>query len=155
VKRPLASVAVAILTTALSACLADTSPLVLGEPHKTPIPADYKAQIVAWAKRYYVEPASIRGAQISEPIPVRLTSGTELWLVCVELDAAAKGGGYMGPQRVALGIGAGLFLAPLARAPYQLTNAECEKRPLAWRPFPQLEHLGEPASASRARRSRA
>lgn len=154
-KRPLFALAVAVLTAALSACLPDASPLVLGEPHKTPIPADYKAQIATWAKRYYVEPASIRGAQISEPIPVRLTSGTELWLVCVELDAAAKGGGYMGPQRVALGIASGLFLAPLERGTYQMTNAECDKRPLAWQPFPQLEHLLEAPSPSRARRGKA
>ena len=135
-RRLLIAVAVAV-----GACNADTAPRRLSQPVAVPIPADYKSTILAWAKRYYVEPSSLRGARISDPVPIRLITGSEVWLVCLEVDARARGGGPLGAQRVALGLARNLFIAPLERFPYELTTAECERQPLVWRPFSGAERL--------------
>ena len=107
-RRLLIAVAVAV-----GACNADTAPRRLSQPVAVPIPADYKSTILAWAKRYYVEPSSLRGARISDPVPIRLITGSEVWLVCLEVDARARGGGPLGAQRVALGLARNLFIAPV------------------------------------------
>ena len=51
------------------------------------IPPDYRQKIVAWTKRYYVEPEAVRFFAIAEPVPILVTWGVPVWLVCVELDA--------------------------------------------------------------------
>ena len=88
-----------------------------------------------WANRYYAEPASVRYLAVTDPVRVRESVGQELWLVCVELDARERGGPYMGPRRVALGFGSGVFSAPLERSRLDLRNEDCDAPHFVWRPW--------------------
>ncbi|MFL5172992.1 MAG: hypothetical protein ACJ8CX_20360 [Microvirga sp.] len=117
---------------------------------------------MAWTKRYYVEPDSVRFLAITEPIPVLVAGGVpvsqqvrgavSVWLVCVELDARERGGPYMGPRRIAFGLGPGFFSAPMERAKVDthnnldLQNNDCDARQLTWRDW-----RGDEASAARRR----
>ena len=96
------------------------------------IPLDYRQKIVAWTKRYYIEPNSVRILALSDPMPVLVTSGIPVWLVCVELDARERGGPYMGPRRIALGFYPDLS-APMERKIIDLKNEDCEHPQIAWR----------------------
>src|SRR5689334_16931063 len=61
-------------------------------------------------KGAFVEPSALRSVMITDPVAVDLAAPAT-WLVCVEVDAQASGGGYMGPRRFALG-----FLTVQSRA---------------------------------------
>lgn len=128
---------------ALAGCVYDRTPNFLAAPLAAKIPADYRVKIVAWARRYYAEPASVRILAISDPAPVRTGAGQEVWLVCAEIDAHARGGGPMGARRIAFGFGAGPLSAPNERSGIDLRNEDCELRPLAWRAW------SEPRRAAR------
>lgn len=137
---------------ALLACLGLTAcglqqAEIYPESNLAAIPADYKQQILAWAKRYYVEPSSLRGAQISDPVPVVDRAGDAMWLVCIQVDARAKDGPYMGPQRAAIGIKPALFSAPLERGTALLVSHDCTRLTLRWRPWPELERVSSPTPA--------
>ena len=127
----------------LGGCSYDRRPSFSAAPTAR-IPADYRRQIAAWARRYYVEGDSVRFLAISEPVPVRLTLGIEAWLVCAEFDARQKGGPYMGPRRIAFGIAPGQFSAPMQRGRLDLMNEDCDAPHLAWR-----EWRDEPAERRR------
>lgn len=118
---------------ALSGCANDRAPNFLAAPITAKIPVDYRIKIVDWAKRYYAEPASVRFLAISDPVPVRTSSTHEVWLVCVELEASARGGTAIGPRRIAFGVAPGMFSAPNLRSAIDIKNDDCEARPLAWR----------------------
>lgn len=142
--RRLPALALACLAAvALAGCVYDRRPNFLAAPLAAKIPADYRIKIVDWARRYYAEPASVRFLAISEPAPVRTGAGQEVWLVCVEVDARARGGAPMGPRRIAIGVAPGLFSAPYERSNSDLRNEDCELRPLAWRAW------SEPRRAAR------
>jgi len=42
------------------------------------IPLDYRQKIVAWTKRYFVEPNSVRILAVSDPMPVLVTFGRKI-----------------------------------------------------------------------------
>ena len=130
--RPLLALIPMAATLALTGCNYDRTPNFLAEPLRVKIPADYRQKVVDWTRRYYAEPDSVRLLAITDPVPVRLTAGTELWLVCVELDARERGGPYMGARRIALGFGSA-FSAPMERSGVDLKNEDCEAPHLAWR----------------------
>jgi hypothetical protein len=131
-KRPCA-LALGAALLALAGCNYDRVPNFLGETAAPKIQPDYRNRIVEWASRYYAEPGSVRFLAISDPVRVRESAGQEAWLVCVELDARARGGAYMGPRRIAIGFGAGIFSAPMERSNYDLKNEDCDARQLVWR----------------------
>jgi hypothetical protein len=117
----------------LAACNYDRTPNFLGETAAPKIQPDYRKKIVEWASRYYAEPGSVRFLAISDPVRVRESAGLDAWLVCVELDARERGGAYMGPRRIAIGFGAGIFSAPMERSNHDLKNEDCDARHLVWR----------------------
>jgi hypothetical protein len=125
----------------LTACNADISPKFLDEPLKTPIDKDYRKKAAEWVNRYFAEPRSARGAWITQPVPIRVLQGAELWLVCIELDVRAKAGDYMGVQRIALGFLGPTIVAPLDRSSLGLRNEDCNTHALSWRRFSELERL--------------
>jgi hypothetical protein len=128
----------------------------------------FKQKIVGWAAHFLADPASTRFAGISDPIPFRTRSGTKTWLVCIEYDVREPGGGYIGLQRLAFGVGSEppppppgslasawtweaarrlgetAFHPPLGRYGSEISNPLCDDLPLGWAPFPELERLRAP-----------
>ena len=141
-----------LATLVLAGCNYDRTPNFAVEAPQFKIPPDYRQKIVAWTKRYYVEPDGVRFLAIAEPVPVLVTWGVAVWLVCVELDARERGGPYMGPRRIAFGLGPGFFSAPMERGKVDprnnpdLQNEDCDARQLTWR-----EWRGHGTSAARPR----
>lgn len=151
-----------LATLVLAGCNYHRTPNFAVEAPRFRVLPDYRQRIVAWTKRYYVEPDSVRFLAITEPIPVLVAGGVpvsqqvrgavSVWLVCVELDARERGGPYMGPRRIAFGLGPGFFSAPMERGQVDthnnldLQNNDCDARQLTWR-----EWRGDEASAARRR----
>jgi hypothetical protein len=134
--RSLLALAPAAAFLALAACNFDRTPLMLSETGTRKIPPEfYRRKIVEWANRYYAEPASVRFLALTDPVRVRESAGKEAWFVCVELDARARGGLYMGPRRIAIGIGERGISAPMERSGYDFRNEDCDAPQLAWRPW--------------------
>ena len=132
-----------LATLVLAGCNYDRTPNFAVEAPRFRVLPDYRQRIVAWTKRYYVEPDSVRFLAITEPIPVLVTGGppiseqvpgaVSVWLVCVELDARERGGSYMGPRRIAFGFHPEFFSAPMERSKKGLQNNDCDARQLTWR----------------------
>lgn len=129
----LGTLALGVAASGLAGCNYDRTPNFAVAPPSAKIAPDYRGRIAAWAKRYYAEPDSVRFLGITDPVPVRLTGGTGVWLVCAEIDARGRGGPYMGPRRIAFGFGTDVFSAPMERSKLDLANEDCDTRQLAWR----------------------
>ena len=125
---------------ALAACAGPPPDALTSEGLPDPKTLNYEKQILDWAAGFFAEPGSLRGAEISEPVPYVFGQGRG-WLVCIGYDARARGGDYMGHRRLAFGVGA-YFFPPLGRGNNSVRNDVCDTLPLAWRPFPALERLG-------------
>jgi hypothetical protein len=102
---------------------------------------NYEKQILDWAAGFFAEPTSLRGAEITAPVPY-VFGQARGWLVCVGYDARARGGEYLGYRRLAFGFNSGTIYPPLARGNNSVRNDICDTLPLSWRPFPALERLG-------------
>lgn len=132
--------ALPVVVAGLAACQgAGPGPGLVAAGDLPPITPDYRKRIATWASEFYAEPRSLRGTQISDPVLMRDRTGRLLWLVCIEADARAAGGGYMGPQRQAFGFAPNYFLAPLERNNATLVRQDCDASPLIWRPWPELQ----------------
>jgi hypothetical protein len=127
------------LAVSLSACTYSRTPNFAVEAPKFRLPPDYRQKIVAWTKRYYAEPDSVRFLGITDPVPVLTTGGAAMWFVCAELDARERGGPYMGPRRIAFAVHPELFSAPMERNKVDVQNEDCDDRRLAWRAWPSRE----------------
>jgi len=131
-----------------------------------PIPSSFnlKKTVADWIKSSFVEAPSLRSVMISDPVPIDLPSSSANWLVCIELDARAKGGDYMGPRRFALGFQVSEPTAeqrginPTAPTTVvlippnyegRLPAFECDRYPLQWRPWPDWARSSDPAAAKR------
>jgi hypothetical protein len=126
------------LALVLAGCNYNRTPNFAVEAPARPLPADYRQQIIKWAKRYYVEPGSVTFLGIADPVPV-LTEAGKFWLVCIELDARERGGAYMGPRRIALGMLPGMVSAPMERQKVDIRNEDCEAPQLVWRAWSDRE----------------
>jgi hypothetical protein len=163
----------AVTGVALASCISATEVATdaAGLPSRTAL--KLKQPIVAWSAGFFADPASIRSARISDPIPFRTRSGSKTWLVCIEYNVREPGGGYVGLQRLAFGVGSEpptpppappgspasgwtpeaarrsgetAFYPPLGRHRNEISNRVCDVLPLSWAPFPELERLGTPLS---------
>ena len=150
------------LALVLSGC--SVPPRTLDETTNPSLPSGYnwKKEIANWMKRAFVEPASLRSVTIADPVPIDAQFFTG-WLVCVEVDARTRNGGYMGPRRFALGFatsaskdgtGKTVTSATLVTPDdsRRLSPVECDRRPLAWTPWPEWERSLEPPSPKRRSR---
>lgn len=117
-----------------------------------PIAHDYKARISKWARTYYADPRAVGPAMVSDPVLVRDGTGRLLWLVCFEAANASPSARSTAPERFAFGFAPNYVSAPLDRRGATLLRADCEERPLAWRPF---REFGASDAVSRSRRGRA
>lgn len=100
-----------------------------------PIARDYRAKIAEWARRYYVEPAALRDAALSDPVLTRDGTGRLLWLVCLDVDAGPAAGGR---QLQAFGFAPNYVSAPLERSGSSLNREDCTRTPLTWRNWPGM-----------------
>jgi hypothetical protein len=102
---------------------------------------NYEKQIVDWAAGFFADPASLRSAEISTPVPYVFGQAPG-WLVCIGYDTRTRAGDYLGYRRLAFGFGTATFFPPLGRGNNAVRNEVCDALPLSWRPFPALERLG-------------
>jgi len=131
--QPPATFGLILAVLLLGGCTFNRAPNFAFEPPKARIATDYRQKIVAWTKRYYVEPESVRFFGVTDPVPALTTGGVPVWLVCVELDARERGGPYMGPRRIAFGLTANVMSAPQERSNIGLQNEDCDSPQLTWR----------------------
>lgn len=117
-----------------------------------PITGEYRGMIVRWARRYYAEPKAIGPAAISDPVLVRDGTGRLLWLVCLEIPNPPVRTMPGAPERLAFGFSPEMFSAPHERNRTTLSRTDCESRPLAYRPFGDLEEVRAAARERRKRR---
>lgn len=106
-----------------------------------PISRDYKARITRWARTYYLEPRTVGGAMLSDPVLIRDGTGRLLWLVCFEAATGSAASRSPAPERFAFGFAPGYVSAPLDRRGATILRADCDERPLAWRPFREFGRL--------------
>lgn len=125
----------------LSACgVSPSHEALLGAPFP-PISRDYRAQIIAWAGHFYDDPHSLRATRISDPVLIRDSTGRLLWLVCIDADARARNGGYLGPTREAFGFAPNYMSSPLQRNGATIIRQSCDEHPLVWHRWPALERI--------------
>ena len=131
----------AIVAALLAACAGPPPAALTSEGLPALATLKYEKQILDWAAAFFAEPTSLRGAEISSPVPY-VFGQARGWLVCVGYEARARGGEPLGYRRLAFGIGEGTFYPPLGRGNNSVRNEVCDTLPLSWRPFPGLERLG-------------
>src|SRR3954454_19503832 len=132
----------------------------MGTDPANPSPQELSLPNQTRFKSSFVEAPSLRSVMISDPVPIDLPSSSANWLVCIELDARAKGGDYMGPRRFALGFQVSEPTAeqrginPKASTTVvlippnyegRLPAFECDRYPLQWRPWPDWARSSDPA----------
>jgi hypothetical protein len=128
--------------TGLGACQStgpDQTAVIAGD--LPPLGPGYRARIADWAKSFYAEPRTLRGTRITDPKLIRDRTGRLIWLVCIEADARARDGGYMGPQRQAFGFAPNYFSAPLERNRATIVRQDCDDPTLLWQPWPGLQEI--------------
>ena len=96
------------------------------------MPANYRAEIIAYQRSYLNDPTGIRGAAISQPALKNL-GNTERYIVCVRFNAKNPNGAYAG-LRDHLAI----FLAGKLD---QMGPTREQCKDAAYEPFPELERL--------------
>ncbi len=121
----------------VSACATDPGSVMVGEPNV--LPANYRADLLAYLKTYLNDPTGIREAFIAEPV-LRNVGGTttfgatQRYIVCLRFNAKNSVGRYEGSRdRVVVFLGGKLDTMALAR------GEQCKDA--VWLPFPELEKL--------------
>lgn len=97
------------------------------------LPANYRAEILAYQRSYLNDPTGIRGAMISPPALKAVGKSTERYVVCVRFDAKNPNGAYSG-VRDHLAIFQAGKLDQMG-----VTREQC--RDAAYEPFPELERM--------------
>ena len=97
-----------------------------------PFPSDYRDVVKKHLQRTLFDPYSVRGASISLPSEGHLFF-RQGWIVCVELNARNRMGGYVGLQRTAYLINRGTITKTMEKAPL------CDGNHLAYNRWPDIE----------------
>ncbi|MFK4256443.1 hypothetical protein [Agrobacterium tumefaciens] len=97
-----------------------------------PITAGEKAAIVSAARDYFVDPYSVRDAEISDVVKLN-DQGLEA--VCVKANSKNRMGGYVGRTATSVRLLNGKPVDTLENAP------SCVAPQMRYRPFPELENL--------------
>jgi hypothetical protein len=134
----LISAFLALALAALACACAQEQPSVMTrEPNV--VPANYRAEILAYLRAYLNDPVGVREAYIGEPelrsIPASMTHGaTERYMVCLRFNAKDSSGKYEGSRdRLVAFLSGRLDTLVAAR------REQCAKT--NWQPFPELEKL--------------
>jgi hypothetical protein len=96
------------------------------------VPANYRAEILAYQRSYLNDPTGIRNAAITQPTLKNVGIG-ERYVVCARFDAKGPGGGYIGLHEYLV-----IFLAGKLDQ-MGVTRDQCVGA--NYQPFPELERL--------------
>jgi hypothetical protein len=127
----------------LAACASQHDSLT---PTQTP-PSNYKADITAFLRSYLNDPTNVRDASATQPTLQRVIN-SRLYVVCVRFNAKRSDGKYAGMMDTAAIFNNGRLDRFIDLTPDE-TAADAELRtqqrdlckPLAYQPFPELEHM--------------
>ena len=100
------------------------------------LPADYKADLLAFMRSYLNDPTNIRSAAVSAP-QRKPVAGGERYVVCVRYDARKSGGGYAGVKE-GMAIYVSGKLDRFVDSPQEMRES-CKDA--AYAPFPELQQL--------------
>lgn len=121
----------------VAACSQEMPSVLTREPNV--LPANYKADILAYLRTYLNDPVGVREAYIGEPelrqIPASLgNAATERYMVCLRFNAKDSTGKYEGSRDRLVAFLSGRLdtLVPARKEQCAKTN---------WQPFPELEKL--------------
>jgi hypothetical protein len=128
-RRHGAAVAVALLLAGCSAVEMQGS--VVSDPNV--VPANYRADIVAFLRTYLNDPTHIRSASISEPA-LRSTGRESRYGVCLRFNARKPNGDYEGVRERVVFFTSGRLDGMAEAHAEQCSGA-------AYEPFPELENL--------------
>lgn len=136
--RRLTRTAPALLVAALTCACSQDMPSVLTTETNI-LPANYKAEIIAYLRNYLNDPTGVRDAAIGEPelrtIPATATaSAMQRYMVCVRYNAKDSTGKYMGSRDYQVA-----FLSGRLDTLVPVRGEQCAKA--NWQPFPELEKL--------------
>jgi hypothetical protein len=103
------------------------------------LPANYRAEILAYLRNYLNDPTGVRDAAIGEPelrtLPATQTaSATQRYMVCVRYNAKDSTGKYQGSRDYQVA-----FLSGRLDTLVPVRGEQCAKA--NWQPFPELEKL--------------
>lgn len=113
----------------LTGCAVTPNPDAIG-----PYPSDYKGNLKSHILRTFFDPYSIRSASVSQPIQGHIFF-QQGWIVCLELNAKNRMGGYIGLQRTAYLLNRGNIVQTMEKAPL------CNAAKLSYSPWPELEQM--------------
>lgn len=106
-------------------------PPIVSEPNV--LPANYRAEILAFLRTYLNDPTRIRSASISEPA-LRSTGREERYAVCLRFNARKTNGEYEGVRERIV-----FFLTGKLDAMTEARREQCAGA--VYQPFPELEAL--------------
>ena len=113
----------------VSGCAVTPNPEAIG-----PYPQDYKEILKTHILRTYFDPYSLRSVSVSQPIQGHLYF-QQGWIVCLEVNAKNRMGGYIGLQRTAYLLNRGTVVQTMEEA--QL----CDNVQVSYSPWPELEQM--------------
>lgn len=126
---------VVVLAAALGGCgwsgLGKSDDVWKQDPNK--VPADYKAELLAYLRTALPDPTSIREAYIAEPA-LKEFGKENRYAVCVRYNAKNRDGQYAGSKDAVAVYFAGRFNQLV-----EATRDQCATA--AYQPFPELERL--------------
>jgi hypothetical protein len=99
----------------------------------TTVPANYRADVVAFMRIYLNDPSGVRDAQISEP-ELRDIDHSSRYSVCLRYNARKTGGQYAGSKD-------SLIVFSDGRLDRIIDNGRERCRSAAYQPFPELERM--------------
>jgi len=131
-RRSLVSAAVMAASLALAACsAADMQGTIVSDPNV--MPANYRADILAYLRTYLNDPTRIRSASISEPA-LRSTGREDRYGVCLKFNARKNNGEYEGVRERIV-----FFTGGRLDGMTETRRDQCAGA--AYQPFPELENL--------------
>src|ERR1700722_10100337 len=98
-----------------------------------PPPSNYKQIVKSYIQQNFFDPYSLRDVAINAPVEGQIWF-VHGWLVCLQVNAKNRMGGYIGLNKTAYLIRNGLIVDQLANAPV------CDTLPLV--PWPEMENGG-------------
>ncbi len=117
--------------------------LMPGTPVPAPVPVVSAAPALSPALGGQPSIAVAAPIAVTAPAPVTAATLGTVWLVCAEIDARVKGGDYMGPRKFAFGFNGVAVSTPSDRSVIPLTGTDCDRFPLEWRPWPELQTVAQ------------
>ncbi len=121
---------VVVWAVVISGCAVTPNPEAIG-----PYPDNYKDILKTYVLRNYFDPYSIRSASVSQPVQGHFFF-QQGWIVCLELNAKNRMGGYIGLKRTAYLINRGVIIQTIEQPPL------CDDpRLFFYSAWPELEQL--------------